>query len=174
MAMTAPQRTLSFLQLTSRMKSPQLLLATLAISSSWRSCVPLVESFSIRSQQKQRTAVGPSVLHRSVHLPPRNSRPILASSLSDGDASETSGSYQSVTGLIYEMNDAPAVKLFTKEGCTLCDKVKDVSFCVLMPKHNISRHIQGNFPIFNISLCFLLRCLNLCEKISHTHSMQLI
>jgi thiol-disulfide isomerase/thioredoxin len=34
----------------------------------------------------------------------------------------------SVTGTAYtsEVVDAPTVKLFTKEGCTLCDKVKDV------------------------------------------------
>ena len=34
----------------------------------------------------------------------------------------------SVTGTIYSSDDqdAPKVSLFTKEGCTLCDKVKDV------------------------------------------------
>lgn len=34
----------------------------------------------------------------------------------------------SVTGTVYEavQPDAPVVTLFTKEGCTLCDKVKDV------------------------------------------------
>lgn len=34
----------------------------------------------------------------------------------------------SVSGNIYssEDPDAPSVRLFTKEGCTLCDKVKDV------------------------------------------------
>lgn len=44
---------------------------------------------------------------RSVVLPPRGS---------------------SVTGTVYEATepDAPEVTLFTKEGCTLCDKVKDV------------------------------------------------
>eukprot|EP00542_Grammatophora_oceanica_P008457 CAMPEP_0194053110 /NCGR_PEP_ID=MMETSP0009_2-20130614/48319_1 /TAXON_ID=210454 /ORGANISM="Grammatophora oceanica, Strain CCMP 410" /LENGTH=148 /DNA_ID=CAMNT_0038701019 /DNA_START=100 /DNA_END=547 /DNA_ORIENTATION=+ len=33
-----------------------------------------------------------------------------------------------VTGTIYSSDevDAPTVRLFTKEGCTLCDKVKDV------------------------------------------------
>lgn len=36
--------------------------------------------------------------------------------------------FASVTGSAYESDlpDAPTVKLFTKEGCTLCDKVKDV------------------------------------------------
>jgi glutaredoxin len=36
--------------------------------------------------------------------------------------------WASVTGTVYyEANDtAPTVKLFTKDGCTLCDKVKDV------------------------------------------------
>ena len=44
---------------------------------------------------------------RSVHLPPRAA---------------------SVTGTVYQAEDpdAPTVTLFTKEGCTLCDKVKDV------------------------------------------------
>ena len=43
----------------------------------------------------------------------------------DGSA-ESSG--QSITGSIYEMDGSSVVvKLFTKEGCTLCDKVKDVS-----------------------------------------------
>lgn len=34
----------------------------------------------------------------------------------------------SVTGTVYSARDssAPTVQLFTKEGCTLCDKVKDV------------------------------------------------
>lgn len=34
----------------------------------------------------------------------------------------------SVTGTVYKAidKDAPVVTLFTKEGCTLCDKVKDV------------------------------------------------
>jgi glutaredoxin len=36
--------------------------------------------------------------------------------------------YASVTGPVYTSEDpsAPIVRLFTKEGCTLCDKVKDV------------------------------------------------
>lgn len=40
----------------------------------------------------------------------------------------TSRSMASVTGSVYSTDDdiAPKVELFTKEGCTLCDKVKDV------------------------------------------------
>ena len=53
---------------------------------------------------------------RRVDLPPRQQ-------LSVAD----DGSLQSVTGPIYDMPYGPKVKLFTKEGCTLCDKVKDVS-----------------------------------------------
>lgn len=36
-------------------------------------------------------------------------------------------SFSSVTGTIYSTTeeDAPIVRLFTKEGCTLCDKVKE-------------------------------------------------
>lgn len=39
-----------------------------------------------------------------------------------------SRTFASVTGRVYTSEDtsAPIVKLFTKEGCTLCDKVKDV------------------------------------------------
>ena len=38
----------------------------------------------------------------------------------------------SVTGIAYRSDDpqSPVVKLFTKEGCTLCDKVKDVLILV--------------------------------------------
>jgi len=32
----------------------------------------------------------------------------------------------SVTGSVYQVDNGPTVTLFTKEGCTLCDKVKDV------------------------------------------------
>jgi hypothetical protein len=47
----------------------------------------------------------------------------------------TNHCFASVTGKIYSFSDeddddddpkAPMVRLFTKEGCTLCDKVKDV------------------------------------------------
>lgn len=36
--------------------------------------------------------------------------------------------FASVTGPVYDSEDenAPIIRLFTKEGCTLCDKVKDV------------------------------------------------
>jgi glutaredoxin len=36
----------------------------------------------------------------------------------------------SVTGTVYQADKEPVVILFTKEGCTLCDKVKDVLFIV--------------------------------------------
>lgn len=35
-------------------------------------------------------------------------------------------SSSSVTGSVYDSSEGPKVTLFTKEGCTLCDKVKDV------------------------------------------------
>ena len=43
----------------------------------------------------------------------------------------------SVTGTAYSSDtpDAPTVRLFTKEGCTLCDKVKDVLI-----------EIRGDYP----------------------------
>lgn len=101
------------------MKSPQLLLATIAISSSsWSSSIQLVESFS-HYHHTQKQFQFEWAHHRFVHLP--------ASSLSDDASGEKSSNHQSVTGPIYEMDDVPTVKLFTKQGCTLCDKVKDVS-----------------------------------------------
>lgn len=36
------------------------------------------------------------------------------------------GDNVSVTGPIYVSTEGPEIKLFTKEGCTLCDKVKEV------------------------------------------------
>ena len=54
---------------------------------------------------------------RRVHLPP------LHKLSADNESIQQS---QSVTGPIYEMSMGPSVKLFTKQGCTLCDKVKDV------------------------------------------------
>lgn len=35
---------------------------------------------------------------------------------------------KSVSGIVYEAStaDSPTIRLFTKVGCTLCDKVKDV------------------------------------------------
>ena len=48
----------------------------------------------------------------------------LKNSSSDYDNSQRT----SVTGMIYEENskDSPVVQLYTKQGCTLCDKAKDV------------------------------------------------
>ncbi|KAK1733273.1 hypothetical protein QTG54_015990 [Skeletonema marinoi] len=68
-----------------------------------------------------------TLIHRrSVHLPKRNSFQLHSSSSSSDEDQSTN----SVTGPIYEMtNDnapPPKIKLFTKEGCTLCDKVKDI------------------------------------------------
>lgn len=59
------------------------------------------------------------VQRKQVHLPSRHQ-------LSASDADENF-SRKSVTGQIYDMPNRPCVKLFTKQGCTLCDKVKDVS-----------------------------------------------
>jgi hypothetical protein len=56
------------------------------------------------------------VQRRRVHLPSRHQ-------LSSTDGKNSGNS---VTGPIYEMPSSPSVKLFTREGCTLCDKVKDV------------------------------------------------
>ena len=139
------------IRLSSLMKSPQLLFTTIALSSSRGGIsVRFVESFSITSyninhhnhNQQQR---------RCVHLPASSSN------------SESSG--LSVTGPIYEMNGVTTVKLFTKEGCTLCDKVKDVSLCVYW---YIFLNVISQMLTF---LLFVIRCLNRYVKISPIHFM---
>jgi len=73
---------------------------------------------------------------RNVHLPKRNSFQLSSSTSSgedddDDDEQPQQQTNNSVTGPIYEMNNSnntPKIKLFTKEGCTLCDKVKDTLF----------------------------------------------
>ena len=127
LTMAASGRTASFLHRSSRVKSPQLILATIVVSaSSPLSSVPsTAESFPIigGGQRRQQGTFG--FVHRNVHLPSRKFKP-LASSSSD-DATGEGGGDRSVTGPIYELDSGvPIVKLFTKEGCTLCDKVKDV------------------------------------------------
>jgi glutaredoxin len=84
-------------------------------------------SFCIRHHD--RTATN-SIHRRNVHLPKQRDWATvneLSSSLSDDEEHQTS-----VTGTIYETNikdngisSLPQIKLFTKQGCTLCDKVKD-------------------------------------------------
>ena len=59
-------------------------------------------------QQNVSHILRPSIIHaRFVRLPPRSA---------------------SVTGTIYESKEggSPQITLFTKEGCTLCDKVKEI------------------------------------------------
>ena len=113
------------LSLSSRMKAPQLLFASIALSSSWNA-ISLVDSFAIRSHPCSSTSAF-LLPRRQVHLPPRDRRPSALSSSDDGEVSEDDSSGHSVTGPIYDVDAGPSVKLFTKEGGTLCDKVKDVS-----------------------------------------------
>lgn len=93
--------------------TPLFLLAIIMIATKTSSRIQIVGAFRcIRSvqQQQQHNFGGPRSLVR-----PRQ--------------------FASVTGIVYDANDgddkggsasAPTVTLFTKEGCTLCDKVKDV------------------------------------------------
>ena len=80
------------------------------------------------------------VHRRAVHLPSRKfdqvAKSVVAENNDDGGASDagdgSNTGYQiSVTGTVYELEGAPTVKLFTKQGCTLCDRVKDVSTIIL-------------------------------------------
>lgn len=100
-----------------RMKSSQLFVTSIAISVSC-SIPSVVESFSVTSIYQQQLSGN----FRCVHLP------TTTSSLFDSASADDDSSSSSVTGPIYEMDgdDIPTVKLFTKHGCTLCDKVKDV------------------------------------------------
>jgi len=97
-----------------RMKSPRLFVTSIAISASCN--IPqVVKSFSITQLSGK---------FRCVHLPTTTSS-LFDSASTDEDSSDNS--HQSVTGPIYKMDgDIPIVKLFTKHGCTLCDKVKNV------------------------------------------------
>ena len=63
----------------------------------------------------------------------------LSDDFGEDDIEEEGSSYPSVTGPIYEMDGVPNVKLFTKHGCTLCDKVKDVRLdeCAEMSRMDI-------------------------------------
>ena len=103
-----------------RMKSSQLFVTSIAISVSC-SIPSVVESFSVTSIYQQQLSGN---FRCVVHLP------TTTSSLFDSASADDDSSSSSVTGPIYEMDgdDIPTVKLFTKHGCTLCDKVKDVRF----------------------------------------------
>ena len=88
------------------------------------SMVPAVTNAFTTTNHCNRHQLAASIHRRNVHLPKRNSIQLSTSS-------DEGQSTNSVTGPIYEMmddntNNVPNIKLFTKEGCTLCDKVKDV------------------------------------------------
>jgi hypothetical protein len=89
----------------------------------------ITNSFSIHHSAAQIMISNKKTIQkRSVHLPKRNS--FQLSSTADDVTNNNS-----VTGPIYEMDNTsnnndgnkpiPKIQLFTKEGCTLCDKVKD-------------------------------------------------
>ncbi|KAL7548811.1 hypothetical protein ACHAWF_012070 [Thalassiosira exigua] len=104
-------------------KSRQLVLAAVALSSS-RTGVPLAESFQTNPLRERASG---RVHRRTIHLPPGKSRRSQASSSGAASGEGDDPSNRSVTGPIYESGDRSVkVELFTKQGCTLCDKVKDV------------------------------------------------
>lgn len=61
----------------------------------------------------------------------------------------------SVSGIVYsnEQSEVPSVRLFTKEGCTLCDKVKDVLLEISESYPHSLEQVditdEGNQGIFN-------------------------
>ena len=94
----------------------------------------VTNSFSIHHSTQQMISNKKMMIQkRNVHLPKRNSLHQLSSTADD----VTNNNNKSVTGPIYEMDNTsnnnngnnnkpiPKIQLFTKEGCTLCDKVKD-------------------------------------------------
>ncbi|KAL7434591.1 hypothetical protein ACHAXH_009215 [Discostella pseudostelligera] len=119
------------------MISPRLFIAmTIVVSAS---CRGSIRALPVLSQQRKpwSTSSSPSILlgfvphRRQVHLPSRKlfERPAATSSLDDASDERSKNqrisSISSVSGPIYELKGVPTVKLFTKQGCTLCDKVKD-------------------------------------------------
>lgn len=91
-------------------------------------------AFSSLTLTESRWGTSTFITHqRSVHLP------------SQHKLYAESNTGQSVTGPVYDMSGGPSVKLFTKEGCTLCDKVKDV--CVYL-----------TWCMLSIAMCYLTSC----------------
>lgn len=136
---TSIQHTIS-LHLHSRMIPPRLFIAMTVVVSA--SCRGSYRVLPLLSQQRKPTSslLGfvPHRHRRQVHLPSRQLFKQLAATSCLDDASDersnnqrSSSSISSVSGPIYEVKGVPTVKLFTKQGCTLCDKVKGVSstFC---------------------------------------------
>jgi hypothetical protein len=110
-----------------------LLVMTVAISSSCsHGSSPAVPLFAQHCKIKMSPPSSLSLLlgfipqrrRRHVHLP---SKKFNQSDAPFERIRCSSQSENSVTGPIYELDGVPTVKLFTKQGCTLCDKVKDVS-----------------------------------------------
>ncbi|KAL7561604.1 hypothetical protein ACA910_004192 [Epithemia clementina (nom. ined.)] len=73
-----------------------------------------------RSQQSAKHAIAPSL---TIHINGQHQNSF---------SNSCSRCFASVTGSVYNSPDPtdPSVRLFTKEGCTLCDKVKDTLFSV--------------------------------------------
>ena len=68
----------------------------------------------------------------------------MAQMSNDGNVNEERNS---VTGIIYQSDSPYIVQLYTKEGCTLCDKVKDVSVYVnfqCIVSHNDDHYNNNN------------------------------
>jgi hypothetical protein len=159
----------AYLNSSLRMISPRLFIAmTIVVSAS---CRGSIRALPVLSQQRKpwSTSSSPSILlgfvphRRQVHLPSRKlfERPAATSSLDDASDERSKNqrisSISSVSGPIYELKGVPTVKLFTKQGCTLCDKVKDVSSTFLSKSNWLCtlpscRHFLSNM----LSLPFLV------------------
>jgi hypothetical protein len=136
---------------------PRLFIAmTVVVSSSCHSSYRVVPLFSQRKLPSSLSSLlGFVPQRRHVRLPSRKLFEQPRASEETSISSQTkSGS--SVTGPIYLMEGVPTVKLFTKQGCTLCDRVKDVSTFVAVEINRIHH--------FSICCCYVTLFYFLVDK----------
>ncbi len=104
---------------------PRLFIAmTAVVFSSCHDSYRVVQLFAQRKPPSSLSSLlGFVPQRRHVHLPSRK----LFEQPRASEEKSSSHQISSVTGPIYLLDGVPTVKLFTKQGCTLCDRVKDVS-----------------------------------------------
>mmetsp|Transcript_6057 Transcript_6057/g.8913 ORF Transcript_6057/g.8913 Transcript_6057/m.8913 type:complete len:221 (-) Transcript_6057:95-757(-) len=107
-------RAFSFLAQKSRTSSTP----TAALAKKWS--LPDLTRFQNYPRNPAGDFIGQRLIHVGLH------------SFQGEQGNEEGGPRQSVTGPVYDVenekirDDFPVVQLYTKEGCTLCDKVSDV------------------------------------------------
>mmetsp|Transcript_27609 Transcript_27609/g.57976 ORF Transcript_27609/g.57976 Transcript_27609/m.57976 type:complete len:187 (+) Transcript_27609:110-670(+) len=106
------------------MKKISTIALTLLLKTTARSTSAFISTQTFNPLCSRCEGLSIFIKHEGV-MPRHHNRAVHLPSLG-GTADENSG--KSVTGPIYgdETDGIPQIKLFTKEGCTLCDKVKNV------------------------------------------------